>query len=340
MTVTLVPGREFGMKASYVQAWSHVDQTMGFDALRLRDGSKLIRLACTAFVVVLIGGCGASPGGGVPVVSPPTGALVAWQAFPADRVPRPIVLIGGFSPAGFSTTPLRGFSPGDGKLAAICNKFALGIQLPTEVPNLAVASWPDGTSVTYPAISVTEAYTAMRSAPTEQTGCDSVAPLVITGARLGTAGFGTDRGTAQMSAWLFSATGALGELGYPAVTRSAFWGGASTGSASGGATVSRDGLSLTFGFVGAPAGNGPCDANYTGVVAESRSAVAVAVQMIPSQPQSGPVACTAIGVFRTVTVSLARPLDGRVVVDASGSAVSVCPAGLPAASPGFGSPAC
>ncbi len=310
---------------------------MGFASLRASEGSKLVRLAFAAFMSLLIAGCGASPGSRTPVVSPPTGALVAWQAFPAYRVPRPIVL--------FDDLPRsRGFAQGDGKIATMCHRFGPPARpLPSEVPASATASWADGTSVTYPAISATDAYAAMDRPPVKGPGsmCDTAVPLAATAARLGTFGFATDRGTAQMSAWLFTVPGGLGELAYPAIVPPAFWGDEATVGFSGvGTTVSADGLMLTFGFYGAPAGSGPCDADYKGVVAESSSAVAVAVQMIPSQPQSDSVACPAIAAFRTVTVSLARPLGGRVVVDASGAVVEVCPASLRAASPAPGSPGC
>jgi hypothetical protein len=297
------------------------------------------RLTGAAVLLVLVAACGALPGSGAPpAVSPPTAALAAWQSFPADRVPRPIVLLArGFSPS------VHGF-PGGGKIAAICNKFALGGQLPTEVPAQALATWPDGTNVTYLAISATDAYNAMSNAPTAQTGCDSVAPLVVTGARFADSTVETDRGSAQMSSWLFTATGVDGELSYPALPSSAFWDNKGSGSGSG-ATVSRDGLMLTIGFYGAPAGNGPCDANYSAVVAESTSAVAVAMQEIPGQQQSGQFICPLVAQLRTVPVTLARPLGGRVVVDASGNPMPVCPAsgqgapprGVPLWSPG---PAC
>jgi hypothetical protein len=39
-------------------------------------------------------------------------------------------------------------------------------------------------------------------------------------------------------------------------------------------------------------------------------------------------ACSAVGIFRTVSVSLASPLGGRVVVNASGEVEAVCPAAV------------
>jgi hypothetical protein len=200
-----------------------------------------------------------------------------------------------------------------------------------------MATWADGRQVSYAAISATDAYLAMSRPPVNGPGaiCTTVPPLAATAARLGTFGFMTDRGTAQMAAWLFTVPGALGELAYPAIVASAFWGDEATiGWFGDSAAVSPDGQVLTFGFVGAHAGNGPCDAEYTGSVAESPAAVAVAVQEIRGQTASGDTLCDLVGYPRTVTVTLGRPLDGRVVVDASGYIASVCPPRSAPASPG------
>jgi hypothetical protein len=69
--------------------------------------------------------------------------------------------------------------------------------------------------------------------------------------------------------------------------------------------------------------------DYKGVVAESTSAVAVAVQEIARSVPGGPVACDLVGHPRSVTLTLAGPLGGRVVVDGSGNATPVCPVSGP-----------
>jgi hypothetical protein len=275
-----------------------------------------------ALAALSLAACGAPPQGGTPVVSPPTGALVAWAAFPADQVPRPIVLIG-------NSSPQDGLSSGDAKIAAYCHKFKLGTTLPTAVPGGAQASWSSGTVETYPAISATAALAAMSQHPpgNPDPNCATVQPLVVTGARFDAFEYVTDRGRAQIYSWLFTVTGANGEMAYPAVAPSVLWNADLTqGSLDGGATVTADGTSLTFTFWGAPAGTGPCSADYKAAVAESHAAVAVAVQMISHAPPNTPVACPAIAMQRSITVTLASPLDGRVVVNAFGLAVPVCPA--------------
>jgi hypothetical protein len=269
--------------------------------------------------------CGQVPGTGVlPLVTPPAAALVPWEAFPADQIPRPVVLIGNASPA-------SGFSTDGAKLAALCHKFRSAIKLSTVVPARAQATWTTGTSATYPAISAAAALAAMMKPPADNsdTGCSTAQPLVIDGSRFGVFDFETDRGTAQISAWLFTASGAIGEVAFPALATSALWnGGIVNGYTGGGSTVSADGYKITFTFYGAPSSAGPCGADYGSAVAESPTAVAVAVQAFPHASPGAPIACPAIAQERSVTVILASPLGGRVLVDASSAAVAVCPAAV------------
>jgi hypothetical protein len=268
-------------------------------------------------VAVAMTACGGLGSPSVPDPTPPTQVLAAWRDFPATRVPRPIVM--------FDRHPLyTGFTTGDAKIAAYCSKYELAAQLSTAAPAQATATWPDGTSVMYTTISAADAYAAIAKIPTQMQSqdCSSVAPLEVTGAHLGVSRFGTDRGATQMSAWLFTAIGSTGDIAYPAIAPTAFWTLPNT-NANGnfafgaGSTVSADGRTLAFGFVG-----GACDDGYKSAVAESPTAVSVAVVAIP---KPGVMACPAIGVIRTIKVTLASPLDGRVVLDASGAVEPVCP---------------
>jgi hypothetical protein len=279
------------------------------------------RFSASVAALLLAVACGDVPGSG----GPPTAALGAWNDFPADQVPRPIVLLG------IDAMPGQGFDSGGGKIAALCAKFALSTALPANVPKQAIASWADGTKVTYPvALTAAEALGAMtnNSARATMSQCASIAPLQVTAVRFDVATFPTDRGKAQMSAWLFTATGARAELAYPAIPTSAIWRGSITPqSSSNGATLSADGRSLTFFFVGAREGTGPCEAMYKGVVAEATAAVAIAYEAIPHEQTNGGGSCTAEGYRRSVAVTLASPLGGRVLVDSRGGPVPVCPEG-------------
>jgi hypothetical protein len=269
--------------------------------------------------------CGQVPGGGgrTPIVSPPVSALVLWQGFPADKNPRPIVWLGNSSPNGFSSD--------GGKIAAMCSKFVLGSALPKNLASQAIASWVDGTKVVAKSISAAQAMTLMaKPAPgMAASDCASVNPLVISSAHLGSFEFDTDRGKAKMTAWLFGATGVMGEFAYPALAPTAFWKGGLTGTSAGyGATLGADGRSLTYRFWGSPDRPGPCGAAYKAVLAESTSAVAIALQVIPNAAPGAPVACDAMAQERFVEVQLASSLGGRVVVDAAGEAIAVCPGSL------------
>jgi hypothetical protein len=286
----------------------------------MRQGFVLAIVAMLAVV-----GCGSRNGETNPIVSPPTGALAAWVSFPADQKPRPIVWLQ-------NTSPANGYGTGDAKMAAYCNKYVLGSALPTPVPDRAVATWTDGTSATYRGVSAAGALAALTAdrSHMQDPQCNSFPPLVISGARLDSFDFVTDRGKANMTAWLFSAMGVNGELPYPAIVPAAFWtGGLMPESGTGAAVMSADGRSLTYTFYGAPADRGPCGADYKGVVAESRTAVAIALQETSHATPGQPVACNAMAQQRSVIVTLAQPLGGRVLVDRSGKVTWVCPSTKP-----------
>lgn len=270
---------------------------------------------------LVLAGCGSLNGPTTGKVSPPTDALARWSDFPADQVPRPIVLLG-------TEAPGQAYDTNDAKIAGLCGKFALSAQMPSEVPKQATATWPDGTASSYSAISAADAFSRIQGGPgASNPACQAVPALTVTSARFDVAGFATDRGTAQMSAWRFRATGASAEFNYPAVATSAFWRtGTTPVSIGGGATLGSGGRTLTISFVGGPA-EGTCAEDYSAVVAESTHAVAVAIQSFPGRSQAGPVACDAVGYLRNVTVALTSPVGGRVVVDASGGAMAVCPEG-------------
>jgi len=283
-----------------------------------------LRLVVAALAALTVLACGSAPIGGTPIptpVTPPTGALAAWKAFPVNQVPRPVVLIGNAAPA-------SGFSSSEAKIAALCRKFRLAVKLPTAVPVAAHVSRTTRVKATYPAMSAATAF-AMMSRPdatTADPSCATAQPLVVNGAVFGSFVFSTDRGNARIAAWLFTAPGIIGEVAYPALAVSTYWnGGNFTGFFIGGSTLSADGRSLTLTFYGTSSTSGPCGADYKGVVAESEAAVAIALQETSHATPGQPVACDAMAQERSVTVTLAAPLGGRVVVDSTSSAVSVCP---------------
>ena len=259
-------------------------------------------------------------------MSPPTGALAGWASFPADHTPRPVVLIVNSSPQG-------GFASNDAKIAALCHKFTPGIVLSKLVPFAANVSWSTGANGIYPSISAAAALAAMKqSGPgTSEPYCATVQALVVTGARFARSEFLTDRGTAEIDSWLFRMRGLNGEMVYPALTAESMWNADMTkGSPDRGSVVSSDGRTLTFSFYGAPSTNGPCGADYRGVVAESQAAVAIALQETSHAKPGELVACDLMAQLRSVDVSLANALGGRVVLDETGNVTSVCPSTKPA----------
>ena len=277
--------------------------------------------ALTPMVVLALVACGGLNGdaGNQPPVVTPTAALAAWAAFPAGQKPRPVVLIANLSPEG-------GFGGDDSKIAWLCHKFTSAITLPTAIPRIANVSWSTGVKGAYPSISAAAALTAMtQPGPgTSESYCTSAGPIVFTAARFGPARFITDRGSAQIDSWLFTTTASSGALAYPALGASAVWNADLLEGSGNGTIVSDDGRTLKFGFVGG-SGTGPCAVHYQPLVAESQSAVAVAVQAAPSTSAcNGP--SDAVGYLRTMYVSLAGPLGGRVVLDATGNLATVCPA--------------
>jgi hypothetical protein len=284
----------------------------------------------TVLAALALLACGPANNGNAAVptptpVSPPTQALMGWTTFPAGQTPRPVVLVGNNSPTG-------GFANNeDAKMAAMCHKMTTAIMPSTVVPSTANVTWSSGTKASYPSISAATALAAMMEPGQGATSssCVVVQPLVATAVRWGAYELPTDRGRAQIDSWLFTMSRISGEIAYPALAPSALWNAdMSKASVTPGSTLSADGLTLTFGFAGAVA-SGPCGSDYRGVVAESGTAVAVALQETPHSAPNASIACEAIAQIRHVDVALASPLGGRVVLDASGNFAPVCPVAKP-----------
>ncbi|WP_189237230.1 hypothetical protein [Planomonospora parontospora] len=89
------------------------------------------------------------------------------------------------------------------------------------------------------------------------------------------------------------------------------------------ASVHRDDTTLTVDFIGGPVGEGPCGMTYGARAVESEHSVLVVVEGHANQAGA---ACTSEGYPRRATVRLARPLDGRAVLEAmQGMPVPVTP---------------
>lgn len=153
--------------------------------------------------------------------------------------------------------------------------------------------------------------------------CPTARPFLIKDVRWQAAGFPTDRGKMQMSAWLFDISEIDAYLGYSAFDPSAFWRNGVSPQGMMGGRISADGLTLTLGTIGGPETPGPCGEDLSASAAESDTAVAVAIATRFHTPPAGE-GCSLVGYSRTIAVRLSRPLGGRVLADPKGDAGTVC----------------
>jgi len=237
----------------------------------------------------------------------PHRALGLWRSFPVGASPRPIVPLG----EGVVLDPATGFHTGAQKQAYLEGRFSLGTALP-----------PGAES----------AYRRLRANGHDQH--DNVRPLIVIAANSGTATFVTDRGKMRLPAWKFSLRGvdapaSVLALDPPAVFREPalhrFGPPGSGNSILDSARLGASGRSIAIRFVGAPAGTGPCEANYRASAVGDRRAVAFTITAIVTPYPTG-VWCAMGGYLRTAVVRLAHPLGARVLVSATdGGAVPVTP---------------
>jgi hypothetical protein len=226
---------------------------------------------------------------------------------------------------------------GNAKMAWYAGLFEVANPLPPEAPQDGKIQWPDGTTHAVPVISAQQALSDLKAAAVQP--CSACTPLQITGARLMTATFQSSRGPVLAPAWEFSLKDTNVKLDQVAVgtdftappvptpsgeatgqQEAQPWVGPPAQSA----TVDAVGMTLTVTVVGAPdAGDKPCGADYTAEAVESDTAVVVIVYEHRGPWPAVPVACTAVGAFRTVPVTLAKPLGSRTLIDLQAQPVSV-----------------
>jgi hypothetical protein len=248
-------------------------------------------------------------GGSGRVTSAGRVALDLWRGFPVDARPRPIVALG----EGVVVGPRTGFPDDTTKIAFEEGRFTLGTGLPRR----------SGTAGRGHILSAAGAYRLLRVAG--RSSGIKVAPLVVRSVRLGAATFLTDRGRQRLPAWQFSfrrvAKPALvlalppPDVFKPPVLQQLGPTGPGN-SIEDAARADRSGTSITISFVGAPPGNGPCDARYLANAVADRRAVAFTITAI-SPPASADTICTAIGYLRTVVLHLSTPLGKRVLISTS-----------------------
>jgi hypothetical protein len=223
---------------------------------------------------------------------------------------------------------------GNAKMAMYAGLFVAATPLPSEAPPDGTVQWPDGTTQAVRVISAQQALDDMKAGGVSP--CSDCTPLQVTGARLMIATFQSSRGPTQAPAWEFSlkntdvkldqvaVAGLLAVPPMPTPNDQATgqqvaqpWVGPPVQSA----TVDASDLILTVTVEGAPdPGDKPCGADYTAEAVESDSAVVVIVY---EHRNTAPVACSAVGAFRTARVTLAKPLGNRTLIDLTAQPISV-----------------
>jgi len=246
-------------------------------------------------------------GGGVALAATPPSrdpalkaALNAWASFPVRAQPRKLVLTGDQVMPG-------GFPSNDTKEAFLSGLF------------VAPQAFPAGPTDAggFPLMSSQAAFEAMQREGTPGPG--GPAPLTINAVSLGTGSFNTDRGVHVLPAWMFTFDGVEKPAAVLAVAASSRYPAPAASSLAPGVGASTTtGRTLEISFIGAAAGNGPCTAEYTADVLESRTAVAIAVRETRTGSGNGmAVACTDVGYQRHLRIRLTLPLRNRVLVDSA-----------------------
>lgn len=275
------------------------------------------RAATAACLAVVVASCAAGPD---------PGQLRAQAKAALDRYAEAVAKVAGtgFQPAGELTGQVGDWEASVGsnnKLALMAGQVEAVDQLSWAFPPPGTVTWSDGTSATFPLLSAAAALDLVRSTATGGClGCDSTpAPLRVTGATLTTVSIGTSRGPAVVPAWSFSLEGSAVRITRIAVAPTVVvvaptWdpNHPAVGMWIDGAALAADGVTLTVSFVGAPrpASQG-CGADYTAEGVESDLAV-VAIVYTHANPIPG--SCTAEGMTRTATLTLASALGSRAVL--------------------------
>ena len=206
---------------------------------------------------------------------------------------------------------------GNNKQALMAGLVEASVPLPGDNPPDGDVRWADGSRETVPLVSAAKAADAIRASPAAP--CPDCEPLEITWARLTTADVATRRGPASVPAWEFGLQGTAVTLMRVAIADSHIVIPPAAPPDTSGtiridrAAVSSDGRTLTVEFVGSPyPGSQACGADYTATAVESSLAVVV---IVTERPFPVPAPCSAVGAWRTATVTLAVPLGTRTVLD-------------------------
>ena len=277
-------------------------------------GYRVAAAGALAAAVLLIGGCGASGRGTAESraqqASQLARALREWSGFPVSASPRPLVLVVAEGGPSRIADPETGFRNAADKLAYLDR----AIDVPAALPAGPAAA------AGYPLISARQGLRVLMSGAAQ--GPAAAVRLKITGVRLGTRAFDTDRGAQRLPVWLFSFAGVQSPAAVLAVSPARLYTPPGipprTSPVVYRAMLGAGGQTLTVDFTGLAAGTGPCTAGYSLRFAQSRTAVAVSVTE-HDHPGSG--TCSSVGYGRHATAALPAPLAARVLVNAASGTV-------------------
>lgn len=266
-----------------------------------------------ALAALALAGACAGPGEGVSARVEATGEPGdAWDAFPVDQVPRPIVVTG-------EMVEVTGFRSGEAKLAFQTGRLELRTPV-LQTPTTVTVDLPEG-QFTFPALAPEEAFAYVRAQGSPANAPDAdPAPIEITRVTLGVAEFSTDRGPLPMPAWLFGGGDIAGVIAWPAVGKEAFW---RYGEPNDAATIrpsqlSRDGRRIRYTVPGhADCPSQPVMRYRVDVTETVTTVVLTTVRESASTPRTldKDRPCEAVGAKPVpYDVDLANPLGNRVVI--------------------------
>ncbi len=234
-----------------------------------------------------------------------------WQGSADDRAWREgFVALEVLNPQGWKYVPRI---PSWVNLSSHNGVWRLATELPADSPGHAEVRWPDGEVSQVPVITAARAY-AEFSKPADliEEACPAAGcrPLRVTGAKLGRVPLETGRGAVRVPAWLFTVEGVEQKKVHVAVDPSAVtvrpqW-------MHGGEVMAFDLVEGKPGELLLRYGYGTCDIVHGARAYETDRLVVVDVD---EEADSRSEVCPLILKTDTTTVTLARPLGDRLVLD-------------------------
>jgi hypothetical protein len=237
--------------------------------------------------------------------------LDEWAAF-IDGAPDDTILV-----AYELSTQDHGWSGPNGdnaKAALYAGMIEADVEIPADAPDPGQIVWPDGSTTIVELMPATAALDALR-AEGGNSPCPECTPVHVVGVRLTAHSFNTPRGMTDLPSWEFTLKEGDVHVYRIAAAHAVV---TQTESRSELEGASADGPQLTIWYMG-----GACDhpERLVAHAVESDLAVVAYIELSPefaSVPPDSPHPCIAVGIVRSLTVELDRPLGLRTVLDING----------------------